>query len=149
MPPSPTITAELDADAWVAFCETNLITPPTVAIRKGRLNVGGRPCFGTYNHRSNHIEITLGMAQYDFDSLRSVLSELHITLFHELRHAWQVQFKGEKWLRDNAIEKEVDAEQWGNMTAVDHKRMIRVRRKFHGSGLGRIARTEANVRQNV
>lgn len=148
MPPSPTIIATLDEEKYTAACERLGVTDhPTVALKRGRIH--RKEVYGLYRPATNHIELTVSMHEYDFERLQAVMSEMAITILHELRHAWQHEQHGDGWYIGHVVEAELDAEEWARRNANDFRGIIRVKRKFHRTGLSNLDRTAARVRRIV
>ncbi len=144
--PIPKIAVALNQPVYEKCCDDmDLLTLPPVRFKKTDSLPSGRKCYGVYRPATNSIDVMTGPAVYTMDGYRYVVSELVMTLLHEMRHAQQHQDNGHDWYGLNVVFAERDAEDFAHLNVANYRRMVLVTRKFHGNGMSRLAATERRI----
>lgn len=155
MPPSPIVKAVVDPVSFLRLMDElpEILAPPKVRFLEV---AAGERCYGVCQFGTPcRITMHMGLAEYDSNSLRFVAAELSKTLLHEIRHAWQYDHHGAKWLTDQDNlpyahrPGEIDAEEFAEAKIAEYRLLVRVRRSFPSSPFSRLSKTQATIRQSV
>lgn len=151
MPPSPTIKVEVDERMLAEVCaELDLAAIPEIRFL---YHARGNKCYGDYSGISDRVRVFV-VAQYDTDRLPFVQLEVVKTLLHELRHAHQKLHMSDTYSKYHESKEafdhcERDAEGYAERAVARWRGLCKVTRKFRGSPMSKLAKTEANVRRPV